>query len=190
MLDSILLQIAKTVILNKLKGGYELDKDVLLKKYPFLKDDGASFVTLKYKGELRGCIGSIVAHKKLLDDIMDNAESAAFRDPRFTQLSVEELDALTLEVSVLTKPQLLEYNNYDDLQNKIDADVDGLILKYGAYQGTFLPQVWEQLPTKEEFLTHLSYKAGANPSVYEHHPDIYKYQVDAIEEDFNAVLPL
>ncbi|MBD3750843.1 MAG: AMMECR1 domain-containing protein, partial [Sphingobacteriales bacterium] len=65
-----------------------------------------------------------------------------------------------------------------------------LILKHGYHQGTFLPQVWEQLQSPENFLEHLAYKAGLSPDVYAHHPEIYAYQVDAIEEDFNAVRPL
>jgi AmmeMemoRadiSam system protein A len=190
MLDSILLQIAKAVILDKLEGRHEFKKDALKQNYPFLNDDGASFVTLKYKGELRGCIGSVVAHKTLLDDVVNNASSAAFSDPRFLPLSEDELNDLVLEVSVLTQPQLIDYDDYNDLKSKIDADVDGLILKYGSYQGTFLPQVWEQLKSKDDFLEHLSYKSGTNPAIYEKHPEIYKYQVEAIEEDFNEILPI
>lgn len=190
MLDSIVLRVAKASILSRFDNSIDIDSSELLDRYPFFNDQGASFVTLKSSGQLRGCIGSIIAHRTLLEDIIHNADSAAFSDPRFSPLSEDELDNLTLEVSVLTKPQLISYNDYDDLKNKIDADVDGLILKHGAYQGTFLPQVWEELSTIDEFLTHLSYKAGTNPSVYEHHPDIYKYQVDAIEENFNEVLPL
>ncbi|WP_373073080.1 AmmeMemoRadiSam system protein A [Sulfurimonas sp.] len=190
MLDPILLKIAKTAILSRFDDSFVIDKDLLLKEYPFLNKDGASFVTLNYNGALRGCIGSIIAHRTLLDDIISNANSAAFSDPRFSPLKTDELDKLNLEVSVLTKPELLNYKDYNDLKDKINAGTDGLILKYGSYQGTFLPQVWEQLPDKERFLEHLSYKAGTNPSIYEHNPDIYVYQVDAIEEDFDAVLPL
>ena len=190
MLDQVVLKIAKASILHRLKGDHDINKEGLFRDYPFLNKDGASFVTLKHKGELRGCIGSIIAYQTLLDDIINNASAAAFEDPRFLPLGEDELSSLTLEVSVLTKPQLINYDDFDDLKNKIEVDVDGLIIKYGSYQGTFLPQVWEQLPFKDDFLEHLSYKAGSNPSIYEEHPDIYKYQVQAIEEEFNAILPL
>lgn len=190
MLDSILLSIAKTAILKKFDSSYYIDKNLLLSKYPFLAQQGAAFVTLHYNGELRGCIGSILAHRLLLDDIIENANSAAFKDPRFMALSEEEFDALSIEVSVLTQPELLEYSDYEDLKSKIKEGKDGLILKHLPYQGTFLPQVWEQLKTKDEFLEHLSYKAGANPSVYEKHPDIFTYQVDSLEKKFDEVLPL
>lgn len=90
----------------------------------------------------------------------------------------------------MSQPELIEYQNYEDLCTKIEPAKDGLILKHGYYQGTFLPQVWHELPSVESFLEHLSMKAGANPAIYKEHPMIYKYRVDAIEEDFDAILPL
>ena len=188
MLDSILLSIAKTSILSKFDSKYTINKTKLISDYPYLKEAGASFVTLHYNKDLRGCIGSIIAHKTLLDDIIDNAISAGFKDPRFNQLTSNELPHLTIEVSVLTTPKLLNYTNFDDLAQKIKPHVDGLILKHGAYQGTFLPQVWQQLPSAKDFLQHLSMKAGSNPAIYNEHPKIYTYQVDAIEDSFKKVL--
>ncbi len=190
MLNIILLRIAKTAILQAFDKNRDIDTQGLISKYPFLEKAGASFVTLKYEHQLRGCIGSIIAHRKLLDDIVRNAKSAAFNDPRFSSLKSEEFSHLTLEVSILSEPHFLEYEDFDDLVQKIRPNIDGLILKYGVYQGTFLPQVWEQLTQAKDFLEHLSIKAGANPSIYAKHPDIYTYQVDAIEEKFDAILPL
>ena len=190
MIDPILLRIAKTAILSRFDSVYVIDKDKLLLEYPFLKAKGAAFVTLDYAQKLRGCIGTIVPHQTLLEDVLQNAQSAAFSDPRFQPLNADEFAALTLEVSVLTPPTPLEYSDYEDLKAKIRPHVDGLILKYGQYQGTFLPQVWEELPSPHQFLEHLSYKANANPTIYQHHPDIFVYQVEAIKEDFNAILPI
>ncbi len=190
MLDSILLRIAKSSILHKFDESYSFDKEELLLKYPFLKKNTATFVTLKYKNDLRGCIGSIVARRTLLEDIISNALSAGFNDPRFQKLNLDELSHLTLEVSVLSEPTILEYSDFDDLCKKVRPKLDGLILKHPLYQGTFLPQVWEQLPTPEIFLEHLSMKAGADLSIYEKHPDIYRYSVDSIEKDFDEILPL
>ncbi len=191
MIDPILLRIAKTAILSKFDDSYAVDKEKLLRQYPFLAQKGAVFVTLNKGQSLRGCIGSIIAHRPLIDDIVHNAESAAFSDPRFPPLEAEEIDtALMLEVSVLSEPQLIEYDDYEDLKKKIVPHKDGLILKYGQYQGTFLPQVWQQLPTPEQFLEHLSYKAGANPSIYSLHPDIYRYRVEHIRERWDAIQPL
>ena len=190
MLDPILLRIAKTSILGRFDNKYYVDDEQLLHDYPYLSEDGATFVTLHYDKDLRGCIGSIIAHRTLLNDIKNNAISAAFKDYRFNPLSSDELSHLTLEVSVLTKPKLLDYEDFDDLVAKIRPNIDGLILKHGGYQGTFLPQVWEQLPHAKIFLEHLSMKAGSNPAIYYEHPQIYTYQVDAIEEKFDEILPL
>lgn len=190
MLDSVLLRIAKSAILGRLDESYSFDREELLSEHPFLKKDGAAFVTLKYNNDLRGCIGSIIAHRTLLDDVIGNAISAAFNDPRFQPLTANELPYLTLEVSVLSEPEVLEYKDFEDLCKKITPHVDGLILKHEIYQGTFLPQVWEQLPTPKLFLEHLSMKAGSSLSIFEEHPTIYRYSVDAIEDDFDEVLPL
>ena len=191
MLDPILLRIAKTAILQKFDPSYRIDKEALIKQYPFLAKKGAAFVTLNKNKNLRGCIGSIIAHQPLIDDIIHNAQAAAFSDPRFNPLRPEEIDdTLTLEVSVLSEPEKIEYSDFEDLKSKIVPHKDGLILKYGQYQGTFLPQVWEQLPTVDQFLEHLSYKAGANPTIYSLHPEIYRYRVEHIEEPWNAILPL
>lgn len=190
MLDAIVLRIAKSSILREFNSSYDFDKNKLLKSYTFLKEDGASFVTLKYDDHLRGCIGSVVAHRSLMSDIAANAVSAAFHDPRFHQLHENELPHISVEVSVLSEPTLLEYEDFDDLLKKVVPDIDGLILKHQGYQGTFLPQVWEQLPSPKEFLGHLSMKAGLNPSVYAEHPTIYRYRVEAIEGKFDEILEL
>jgi AmmeMemoRadiSam system protein A len=190
VLDNILLQIAKSSILGKFDEKYLPDKEKVLRQYPFLLKSGATFVTLKYDGNLRGCIGSIIAHTSLYEDILHNAYSAAFGDSRFSPLTREELSLLTLEVSVLSEPKILEYEDYDDLLKKVEPNLDGLILKHASYQGTFLPQVWEQLPTVDEFLRHLSMKAGANESIYEHHPSIYRYRVEHIRDKFDEIQEL
>lgn len=190
MLDTILLRIAKSAILTKMDDSYSFDKNKLLSDYPFLEQEGAAFVTLTNNHQLRGCIGSVVAYRTLLEDIIHNALSAAFRDPRFTPLSQNELDELTLEVSLLSEPKPIEYTDYDDLLTKVVPKVDGLILKHGSFQGTFLPQVWEQLPTPKQFLDHLSVKAGANPSIYDANPNIYRYMVEHIEDNFNEIQEL
>lgn len=187
MLDSILLRIAKSSILANFSNNYKIDKKKLLQEYPFLNKYGASFVTLHYDKDLRGCIGSIIAHTTLLEDLIHNSYSCAFRDPRFNSLSMNEFSHLTLEVSVLSEPKLLEYLNLEDLTKKIRPNIDGLILKHGSHQGTFLPQVWEQLPDPIVFLEHLSMKAGSNPHIYSEHPLIYTYEVEAIERKFDDI---
>lgn len=190
MLNKVLLKIAKSSIISQLDSSHKIDKEELVRDFPYLAKNGAAFVTLHADDKLRGCIGSIIAHQSLLDDIIANARSAAFRDPRFEPLSASELSHIKLEVSVLTEPELVEYEDYSDLLTKVKPKFDGLILKHGRFQGTFLPQVWEELASPKKFLEHLSMKAGANPSIYEEHPTIYRYNVEAIEENFDEILPL
>ena len=126
---------------------------------------GASFVTLTINGELRGCIGSLVARQSLWKDVRENALNAAFEDSRFSPLEKGELNRIKIEVSVLSEPKKLEYKNEKDLLNKLNHNM-GLILKKGFYSATFLPQVWEELPDKIDFLEHLSRKAGLNKDAW------------------------
>jgi len=159
-----------------------LDTSVFEQEYSALQEGGACFVTLTLDNELRGCIGSVVAHRKLLDDVIDNAKSAAFRDPRFPSLSEDELDRVVIEVSVLSKPEVLEYTDFDDLVKKVRIGIDGIVLRFGNFQSTFLPQVWESLPTHELFFSHLCQKAGLESDCIKHRPQIQTYQVQKVVE--------
>jgi hypothetical protein len=176
------LQIARDAI----KAHFEhtaVDKDALVDTYPELSNQRATFVTLTINGHLRGCIGSIIAHQSLINDLVSNAESAAFRDPRFPPLSENEFDSVQIEVSLLTKPELISYKNADDLAQIIRPNIDGVILCVGNYQATFLPQVWEELSDFDSFFAHLGLKAGIGNNPLSYHPDIYTYQVEKIKEE-------
>ncbi|HWR87194.1 MAG TPA: AmmeMemoRadiSam system protein A [Acidiferrobacterales bacterium] len=127
---------------------------------PWLAEHGACFVTLTQDGELRGCIGSLQAHQPLLEDVKSNAVSAALRDPRFTPLTVEELDITTVEISLLSTTQAMDVRDEADALAQLRPNVDGIIFEYGRYRSTFLPQVWEQLPLPRQFMAHLRRKAG------------------------------
>ena len=190
MLDPVLLRIAKTAVMEEFDSQYRIEKAQLLQKYPFLAKKAATFVTLNKEKELRGCIGSVIAYRSLLDDLVSNAKSAAFSDPRFQPLDNTELESLEVEVSVLSQPQPIEYKDIGDLVAQIVPKKDGLILRYAQFQGTFLPQVWEQIPNVEMFLEHLSYKAGGDPTIYRYHPEILRYRVEHISEAWNAILPI
>lgn len=182
MNGSILLQIAKDAIKSKFTGEF-LNKDAYLSKNGELSQEGAAFVTLTENGKLRGCIGSLVAHRPLIDDIISNARSAAFSDPRFPPLNERELDNLSVEVSILTQPQKVFYHGTNDLRHIIRPGVDGVILVFGNQQATFLPQVWEDLPDFELFFSHLGMKAGIGNDPLSLHPDIYTYQVKKYQND-------
>lgn len=127
---------------------------------PVFEKPGGTFVTLKKNGQLRGCIGSLSARQPLKEDVAQNAVNAAFRDPRFSPLTASELDQVDIEVSVLSDPQPLSYDSAEDLIQQLRPGVDGVIIQRGTRRATFLPQVWEQLPTHDAFLGHLCLKAG------------------------------
>ena len=140
-------------------------------------------MTLTIDGGLRGCIGHIVPRESLIEGIRVNAINAAFRDPRFRPLSRKEWERIKIEISILTEPRPLEYADAEDLLQKIRPGIDGLIIKKGHHQATFLPQVWEQLPDKKEFLTHLCLKAGLIGNEWKKEKlEVQTYQVQAFEE--------
>jgi AmmeMemoRadiSam system protein A len=144
---------------------------------PWLHEPGASFVTL-YTGErLRGCIGTLRAHRALGEDIRANAVAAAFRDPRFAPLAREELPEVRIEVSVLSPLEPLAFADEQDLLRQLRPGVDGLVLEYGHHSGTFLPQVWEGLREPQEFLAHLKYKAGLPPDFWDEGVKAWRYSV-------------
>ena len=118
------------------------------------------FVTLTKQGSLRGCIGYLEGIKPLYEAVIDNAMNAALRDHRFSPVTPEELKDIRVEVSVLTPPEPIEYAGPGDLLGKIVPGEDGIILRKGYNQSTYLPQVWEQLPDKTQFLEQLSLKGG------------------------------
>lgn len=182
MLSSSYLQIAKDAIKSYFEG-FALDKNALLKQHPEMGSPKATFVTLTLHGQLRGCIGSLIAHRPLLDDLISNAKSAAFHDPRFLPLSKEEFEAVKIEVSLLSEPKPLPYTDKNELKNLIHAGRDGVILVSGNNQATFLPQVWEELSDFDTFFSHLGMKAGIGSDPLTYHPDIFTYQVDKIKED-------
>lgn len=126
----------------------------------WLEEPAATFVTLTLHGKLRGCIGSLDAHRSLYDDVTHNARAAAFGDPRFPALATDELSSVRIEVSVLTAPQPLEFGDEEDALRRLRPGIDGVIFQYGRRRATFLPQVWEQLPEPREFMAHLKMKAG------------------------------
>ena len=142
-----------------------------------------TFVTLTIEGGLRGCIGNIIPQESLIKSVKANAINAAFHDPRFPPLSRKEWDKVKIEISILTDPKPLDYSDSNDLLEKLKPERDGVIIKKGYHQATFLPQVWEQLPNKKEFLTHLCLKAGLDGDQWEKDKlEFLTYQVQAFEE--------
>ena len=146
------------------------------------EEAGAAFVTLELDGNLRGCIGSIIAHRSLIKDIMENAHSAAFRDPRFNPLTREEFDRVKISVSLLSQPERILFESEEDLLTKITPFEDGLIIRDGNYQAVYLPVVWEQLPDKQDFLNSLKQKAGLTPDYFSKEFQAFKFKSLSIKQ--------
>ncbi len=131
-----------------------------------LQRAGASFVTLTINGRLRGCIGALEAYQPLAEDVREHAVAAALEDYRFPPVEPGEVANLRIEISRLTPARPLDYENAEDLLAKLRPGEDGVILRDGVRRATFLPQVWEQVPEKEEFLSHLCMKMGASADLW------------------------
>jgi len=151
---------------------------------PVFQEKRATFVTLKIKKQLRGCIGCLTPSETILEGIQRNAINAALNDPRFPALTGSELEQAEIEISILTNPQKLDYADGNDLLNKLRRDIDGVIIGQGMARATFLPQVWEQLPRTEDFLAHLCKKAGLSPDEWQRGElEVSIYQVQYFHEN-------
>lgn len=181
MNPSLLIAVARWAIEQKFTHE-TINYAELQHQYPELSVLGATFVTLTLHGKLRGCIGTLIAHRPLLEDLISNAQAAAFKDPRFPPLSVDEMNEVSIEVSLLTPPKQIEYCDREELLSIIKPGADGVILHLGNHQATFLPQVWEEIPDFDDFFGHLGIKAGIGSDPLSLHPSVYTYQVEKYKE--------
>jgi len=184
----ILLGLAVDSISRALKDGAPMKIDPSAYPEP-LRRKGASFVTLKIRERLRGCIGSIEAYRPLVDDVADNAYKAAFRDPRFPSLREEEFRGVSLSLSILTEPELLTVVSEEDLIRRIRPGIDGLIIEEGGRRGTFLPSVWEALSDPRRFLMELKQKAGLPSDHWSDTLRFRRYTAETIEGETGAPDP-
>lgn len=180
-----LLQLARESILKEFSGMAEpCDQLRGQVSKAVLKKNRGIFVSLHKKGKLRGCIGNIEPVKTIFDGIVDNARHAAFKDSRFQPMLKDELSDTQIEISILTKPEPIEYTSEEELISQLRPGVDGVILEQGYHKATFLPQVWEQLQTPEDFLGHLCMKAGLSATEWRlGQLACYRYQVQLFSED-------
>ena len=172
-----LLKLARSEIAAKL--GHEADAPI---QASWLAEPGASFVTLTRQGELRGCIGTLEAHRPLGLDVRENAVAAAFRDPRFMPLTLAEFEEIRVEVSLLSPAEPLAVASEADVLANLRPGIDGVVFEYGHYRSTFLPQVWEQLPDPAEFLAHLKRKAGLAADFWADQVRLSRYTVTKWKE--------
>ena len=183
--QNVLLRMARDAMERGVKGEKlpPLDDSSLT---PRLREEGASFITLTVRGQLRGCIGALEPYQSLAQDVREHAVAAALEDPRFPAVSERELNGIQIEVSRLTRPLPLEYKDADDLLSKLHPHVDGVILRDAFHRATFLPQVWEKIPDPVEFLGNLCYKMGASLDLWrEKHLEVLTYQVEEFHESPN-----
>lgn len=180
--QKVLLHLAREAMEKGVRGKKlpPLDETLLT---PNLREEGSSFVTLTEHGQLRGCIGSLEPHQSLVEDVREHAVAAALQDPRFPPVEEAELNGIQIEISRLTSPTLLEYQDADDLLSSLHPHVDGVILRDGFRRATFLPQVWEKIPNPAEFLDNLCYKMGAQPDLWrKKHLEVLIYKVEEFHE--------
>jgi len=169
----VLLALARAAIATQLGLNHQpVNEDA-----PWLRRQGACFITLKQADKLRGCIGTLRAHRPLDDDVKANAVAAAFRDPRFAPLTAEELAAVALEISVLSGLEALSFSDEPDALRQLRVGVDGVVFEFGHHMGTFLPQVWEDFREPSDFLAHLKYKAGLPPDFWDIEVKLSRYTV-------------
>ncbi len=145
-----------------------------------LRVSRATFVTLHVEEKLRGCVGTLEARQPLVQDVVSNAFSAAFRDTRFSALTWPEYERLDIHISILSLPEPMQFSSEEDLLAQLRPQVDGLIIEAGFSRGTFLPSVWEQVPTPREFLRHLKLKAGLHPDYWSGRIRVQRYTTESI----------
>lgn len=149
----------------------------------WLDQQGACFVTLMLDAKLRGCIGTLRAHRALAEDTRANALGAAFRDPRFKPLTAAEYPGIAVEVSVLSPVETLAFGDESDALRQLRPGIDGVIFEYGHHASTFLPQVWADMREPADFLAHLKYKAGLPPDFWDASVRLSRYTVQKWRED-------
>ena len=181
MSKKLFIKLARSAISDAIEHTSSINEDTYLEEFPDFSKHAATFVTLTINGQLRGCIGSLNAERSLFEDISSNARAAALTDPRFPRLTAEEFSKVKVEISLLTEPKELVYKSINDLKSKVTKK-DGVILKRGSAQATFLPQVWAQIPSFEGFFSQLCEKAGLDGMCLQGHPQIYLYQVVKFQE--------
>ena len=176
----VLIALARAAIGESFDLEFDVDRNA-----HYLQNQAATFVTLKLRGQLRGCIGTLQAYRPLGEDVYENARAAAFRDPRFAPLNADEFDLLEIEVSLLSEPQTLSFDDEADALARLRPNIDGLVFQYRQHRSTFLPQVWEQLPDAREFMAHLKQKAGLSANFWAPEVNLKRYTVSKWnEQDF------
>lgn len=180
-----LLQIAGEAICSAASERRQLLIDATVYPAP-LQRIAACFVTLTIQDKLRGCIGTLEAREPLVSSVAHNAYAAAVDDYRFNPLQIDELPCLHYHISVLSPATALPVSSEADLLDKLRPDIDGLILRWGAHQATFLPSVWDQLADPCDFLRQLKLKAGLAADFWSDDLEFYHYTTNGFAATLGA----
>lgn len=173
----MLTSIARAAISSALGMPQSADEDAA-----WLMEPGACFVTLTQQGRLRGCMGSLEAHRPLLIDVKSNAVAAALHDTRFMPLKSAELADTDIEISQLSPMTAMKFRNEADMLSQLHPGIDGVVFEFNGYRSTFLPQVWEQLPSPRQFIGQLKRKAGFPEDFWDREVKISRYSVSKYPE--------
>jgi AmmeMemoRadiSam system protein A len=180
----VLLTLARSAIKTFLETGEQINIDKPEFMGDFFDQVTGVFVTLTKNGQLRGCIGNIIGIKPLKEGIVDNAVSAAFGDPRFEEVTKDELDQIKIEISILSKPIEFKYKDTDELTTYLNENRPGVVLESGFHSATYLPQVWEDVVSVEDFLSSLCTKAGLSEDEWKKGSlKVKTYTVEHFEEE-------
>ncbi len=178
-----LLELARSSLCHTVAGNGPLTVDRAVVP-PDLTEPGACFVTLFKEGKVRGCVGSILPVEPLYQSVLGNARKSAVRDHRFENVEPQELPKIHLEISVLSVPKPVEYDAPEQLLSQLRPGVDGVVVRSGRREATYLPQVWAKVPEKEAFLNHLCRKARLSASAWKRRKTtVMTYQVESFEEN-------
>lgn len=175
-----MLRLSRFVLENELCHSQH---DLSVYDIPEFEKKRGLFVSLHKKGKLRGCIGRLEAYNSIFKNVIELSKAAAFEDHRFGNLTKDELSKVKIEISLLSVPQELEGLTTYEKMMKIKPKKDGVILSAGSKNATFLPQVWESVPIREDFIGELCRKAGLPRNYWETSDlDISVYQVEHFDE--------
>lgn len=181
----VLLHIARAAIARALKITAWSDEPVDLSAQ-WLQQTGATFITLLTQDQrLRGCVGSLQAYQPLIENVRSNAVSAALHDTRFLPVTADEVESISIEVSLLSALQPIRFASEAEALRQLRPGMDGIMLEYGIYRSTFLPQVWDSLSQPQEFLAQLKVKAGLYADFWDDNLKLSRYTVQKwCEADF------
>ena len=174
---NVLKAIARDAVIHSINYSKELP--VSLSEFPAtLHDYQNTFVTLKYNGKVIGCMGSLAADQPLINDVAHNAFSASYYDPRFPDPKTIDPEEIEIHISLLSPAEEIKFSSEQELLTKIRPGKDGLLIREGRRQGTFLPAVWDSIPDPKSFLKELKHKAGLPVDYWSDTIKVYRYTTE------------